>query len=455
MVDITVPAAGESVTEADISIILMPTGSQVQEDDAILELETDKATMPLNAPCAGRVEVLVAEGDTVKVGQVIARIDPDAVGTAVPTPKTAKAPTSQAESNKVTPALSPKVSGDVPESAPFPSARASAQVVAPKAMAPMQTGAVGSPGPAASMQTSSAGTPGPAASRLLFGAGIPSSQVHGTGKGGRITKADAIQAIANPKARHLPPPPTPDLGFGASLPQAITGEKETRKKMSRLRKVVAKRLVEAQHNAAMLTTFNEVDMSAVMDLRKKYKDRFKEIHGIGLGFMSFFVKAVVEALKASPDINAYIDGDDIVYRNYYDISVAVSTPKGLVVPVIRNCDKLSFSGVESSILDFALRGKEGTISTDEMQGGGFTITNGGIFGSLLSTPILNPPQSAILGMHAIKERPVVVDGAIVIRPMMYLALSYDHRIVDGKEAVTFLVKIKECLEDPSKIMLEL
>ena len=425
MVDITVPAAGESVTEADVSVILLPTGSQVQEDDAILELETDKASMPLNAPCAGKVEVLVEEGATVNVGDVIARIDPDAEGTVSPEPKAEEAST-------------PAPATEAP--------KAAVATEAPKKEAPKVS---------APIDTSGAGTPSPAAAKLLSGAGIPSSQVHGSGKGGRITKADAINAIQNPKARHLPPPPTPDLGFGASLPQPIEGEKETRKKMSRLRKVVAKRLVEAQHNAAMLTTFNEVDMSHVMDLRKKYKERFKETHGIGLGFMSFFIKASVEALKASPDINAYIDGDDIVYRNYFDVSVAVSTPKGLVVPVVRDCDQLSFSGVESSILDYALRGKEGKIGTDEMQGGGFTITNGGIFGSLLSTPILNPPQSAILGMHTIQERPVVVDGEITIRPMMYLALSYDHRIVDGKEAVTFLMKIKECIEDPAKIMLEL
>jgi len=424
MVDITVPAAGESVTEADISVILLPTGSQVQEDDAILELETDKASMPLNAPCAGKVEVLVEEGDTVNVGDVIARIDPDAEGTAAPETKE-EAPEPASEPVK-----------EEPKAAPAPAAKESPKVAAP-------------------VDNSSAGTPSPAAAKLLSGAGIPSSQVHGSGKGGRITKADVIHAIQNPLARHLPPPPTPDLGFGASLPQPIEGEKETRKKMSRLRKVVAKRLVEAQHNAAMLTTFNEVDMSHVMNLRKKYKEQFKDTHGIGLGFMSFFIKASVEALKASPDINAYIDGDDIVYRNYFDVSVAVSTPKGLVVPVVRDCDKLSFSGVESSILDYALRGREGKISTDEMQGGGFTITNGGVFGSLLSTPILNPPQSAILGMHTIQERPVVVDGEIQIRPMMYLALSYDHRVVDGKEAVTFLVKIKECIEDPAKIMLEL
>jgi 2-oxoglutarate dehydrogenase E2 component (dihydrolipoamide succinyltransferase) len=225
--------------------------------------------------------------------------------------------------------------------------------------------------------------------------------------------------------------------------------------MSRLRKVVAKKLVEAQQTAAMLTTFNEIDMSAVMELRKKYKEKFKETHGIGLGFMSFFVKATVEALKSTPAINAYIEGDDIVSRHYHDISIAVSTPKGLVVPVVKDCDKLKFSEVESSIMDFALRGRDGKLTTEDMQGGGFTITNGGTFGSLLSTPILNAPQSAILGMHKIEQRPVAIDGQVVIRPMMYVALSYDHRLVDGKEAVTFLVKIKECIEDPAKIMLEL
>lgn len=423
MIEIAVPAAGESVTEADVSVILTPTGTQVAVDEAIMELETDKASMPLNAPCAGRVEVLVEEGDTVQVGDIVARVDPDVEGTVV-------APKEEAPA-----AAAPKEEAPKAEAAPAPEAPVK-DVSAPA-------------GSAAPLSAS------PSAQKLMANANLPTEQVRGTGRGGRITREDVVNAIKNPRSRILPPPPMPDLGFGASLPQPIEGERETRKKMSRLRKVVAKRLVEAQQNAAMLTTFNEVDMSGVMNLRKKYKESFKETHGIGLGFMSFFIKATVESLKAIPGINAYIDGDDIVSRNYYDVSVAVSTPKGLVVPVVRDCDKLSFSEVESSIMDFALRGRAGKLTTDEMVGGGFTITNGGVFGSLLSTPILNPPQSAILGMHTIQERAVVVDGEIVIRPMMYVALSYDHRIVDGKEAVTFLVKLKQCLEDPAKIMLEL
>ena len=433
MVDITVPAAGESVTEADVSVILTPSGTLVAEDEPILELETDKASMAVNAPCSGVVEVLVEEGVTVAVGDVIARIAPgDAPAAAAPAPEAEAAPA------EPTPAPEPAPAAAAP-AAPEPVAEAPS-APAPSPEPPPNGGAVSA---------------SPSAAKLLADAKLSPQSVQGSGRGGRITKADAINAIQNPMARSYMPPPTPDLGFGASLPQPIEGDRETRKRMTRLRKVVAKRLVEAQHNAAMLTTFNEIDMSHVMNIRKQYKERFKETHGTNLGFMSFFVKATVEALKACPDINAYIDGEDIVHRNYYDVSIAVSTPKGLVVPVVRDCDELSFAGVESTILDYALRGRDGKLSTEEMQGGGFTITNGGVFGSLLSTPILNPPQSAILGMHTIQQRPVVVDGEITIRPMMYVALSYDHRIVDGKEAVTFLVRIKECIEDPAKIMLEL
>jgi 2-oxoglutarate dehydrogenase E2 component (dihydrolipoamide succinyltransferase) len=431
--DIVVPAAGESVTEAEVGVILTPTGSHVAEDEPILELETDKASMPLNAPTGGVVEVLVEEGATVQVGDIVARLT---VGVAA-------GPVEEKPAEQATVAV--KVAAkkeEVVEPAP-----ARAEPTAAKSSEALP--ATGS---------AAVGKSGPAVKAAMAQAGLTPQQLQGTGRGGRILKADVIAAIKNPApafAPSLPAPPTPNLGYGVSLPQAIEGDRETRKRMSRLRRVVAKRLVEAQHNAAMLTTFNEIDMSYVMRLRKQYKERFKETHGIGLGFMSFFTKAVVEALKACPDINAYIDDEDIVYRNYYDVSVAVSTPKGLVVPVVRDCDQLSFAGVEAAIVDYAIRGRDGKLSADDMQGGGFTITNGGVFGSLISTPILNPPQSAILGMHKIEERPVVVNGEIVIRPMMYVALSYDHRIVDGKEAVTFLVKIKECIEDPAKIMLEL
>lgn len=430
MIDIAVPAAGESVTEATVSVILTPTGSFVAEDEAILELETDKASMPLNAPKAGKVEVLVEEGATVNVGDIIARLDETAQDDGASAPAAADIAAAEAETPK---AEAPPAKTAEPQKTETPAA-------APKAT---------------SESISSSHGASPSALHLLASKGMSPDHVIGTGPGGRITKADAIHAIKNPRSQMLPPPPMPDLGFAASLPEPIVGDRETKKKMSRLRKVIAKRLVEAQHNAAMLTTFNEIDMSYVMQLRSKYKERFKEIHGIGLGFMSFFVKAAVEGLKSFPDINAYIEEDDIISRHYYDISIAVSTPKGLVVPVVRDCDNLSFSGIENSILDYAQRGRDGKLSTDDMQGGGFTITNGGVFGSLLSTPILNPPQSAILGLHKIEKRAVVIDDKVEVRPMMYVALSYDHRIVDGKEAVSFLVKIKECIEDPAKIMLEL
>lgn len=426
IIEVKVPAAGESVTEATISAILAETGTYVEEDQPILELETDKASMPLNAEKGGVVTILAAEEDVVAVGDIVAKIDTEAEG----------APAKKEE---------PETKEEKTET----------QVAAKEEVKEAKSPAAKSVGGGADAHSNAS----PAAATLMGEHGLTDGQVHGTGHGGRIMKEDVINAIKNPVTR-VPSmgdvlPPMPDLGYAPSLPQAIEGERETKKKMSTLRKVIAKRLVSAQHEAAMLTTFNEVDMSSIMELRKLYKERFKETHGIGLGFMSFFVKACVEALKSSEAINAYIDGDNIVYRNYYDISIAVSTPKGLVVPVVRDCDKKSFSDVEKSIYDYAIRGREGKLSMDEMQGGGFTITNGGTFGSLLSTPILNPPQSAILGMHKIDKRPVVVNDEIVIRPMMYLALSYDHRIVDGKEAVTFLVKIKECLEDPAKIMLEL
>jgi 2-oxoglutarate dehydrogenase E2 component (dihydrolipoamide succinyltransferase) len=428
MIDIAVPAAGESVTEATVSVILTPTGSFVAEDDAILELETDKASMPLNAPKAGKVEVLVEEGATVNVGDIIARLD-----------ETAQDDGASASKPEEVAAEVPKTETPVPEDK----------------VEPQKTEAAAAPAKADASSVSTSHGASPSALHLLSSKGMSPDHVIGTGPGGRITKADAIHAIKNPRSQMLPPPPMPDLGFAASMPEPIVGERETKKKMSRLRKVIAKRLVEAQHNAAMLTTFNEIDMSYVMQLRSKYKERFKEIHGIGLGFMSFFIKATVEGLKSFPEINAFIEEDDIVSRHYFDISIAVSTPKGLVVPVVRDCDQLSFSGIENSIIDYAKRGRDGKLSTDDMQGGGFTITNGGVFGSLLSTPILNPPQSAILGLHKIEKRAVVIDDKIEIRPMMYVALSYDHRIVDGKEAVSFLVKIKECIEDPAKIMLEL
>ena len=273
---------------------------------------------------------------------------------------------------------------------------------------------------------------------------MDTSSIPGSGRGGRLTKDDLINQLQNPQ---------PVAAAASAAPVSSGSREQRREKMTRLRQRIAERLVEAQHNAAMLTTFNEVDMTAVMNLRKQYKEDFKEAHGVGLGFMSFFVKAAVEGLKAYPAINGYVDGTDIIYNDYHDIGIAVSTKRGLMVPVVRDCDQLNFPGVESAILDYAKKGRDGKISLDDLSGGTFTISNGGVFGSLLSTPILNPPQSAILGMHKIQQRPMVIDGEIKARPMMYLALSYDHRIVDGKEAVSFLVKIKENIEDPTRLLL--
>ena len=426
IIEVKVPAAGESVTEATVSAFLVESGSYIEEDEPILELETDKASMPVNAEKSGVVTILAEEDQTVAVGDVIATIDTEAEGV-----KAEKKEEPQVEVSAEAQPIAAKEKVDSPLPEPTPGSESN------------------------SIDTDNAS---PAAASLMESHGVDQSSIHATGKGGRILKEDVIAAIKNPAPRppmHSGLPPMPDLGYSPSLPKLVENGRESKKKMSTLRKVIASRLVNAQHESAMLTTFNEVDMSAILNLRSMYKERFKEAHGVGLGFMSFFVKASVEGLKTSKDINAYIEGDDIVYRNYFDISIAVSTPKGLVVPVVRDCDQKSFAEVETSIYDYAMRGRDGKLGIEEMQGGGFTITNGGVFGSLISTPILNQPQSAILGMHKIEKRAVVVDDEIVIRPMMYLALSYDHRIVDGKEAVTFLVKIKECLEAPTKIMLEL
>ena len=401
--EVRVPAVGESVQEGEIYKWHKNDGDYVELDDVLVELETDKATVEIVAEAAGTITTKVAEGDTVTVGDLLAEIDTSA---AKPAGGASEAP-----------AEAPK------EAASAPAA------------------------PAAAPASTDSRPQSPAVSRMVKEEGIDTSNIPGSGRGGRVTKEDLINNQSKPAAAAASP---------ASLaPQAVpAGERGVRReKMTRLRQRIAERLVEAQHNAAMLTTFNEVDMTAVMNLRKQYKEQFKETHGVGLGFMSFFVKAAVEALKAIPAINGYVDGTDIVYHDYYDIGIAVSTKRGLMVPVVRDCDKLNFPGVESAILDYAKKGRDGKISVDELSGGTFTISNGGVFGSLLSTPILNPPQSAILGMHKIQERPMVVNGEIVVRPMMYLALSYDHRIVDGKEAVTFLVKIKENIEDPTRLLL--
>jgi 2-oxoglutarate dehydrogenase E2 component (dihydrolipoamide succinyltransferase) len=397
--EIKVPALGESVTEATVGQWFKKAGDAVAEDEPILELETDKVTLEVNAPVAGRLsEIVVKQGETVEVGAVLGSIEEGASGAA---------PAKKAE-------------------APKPAAPAPKPAAAEKAPAPAAT---------------AGGPTSPSGRRLADEKGVDIASVPGTGTGGRVLREDV--AAAKPASPSAP-----------RAPRAL-GEREERVPMSRLRRRIAERLKEAQNTAAMLTTFNEVDMSAVMAARSDYKALFEKKHEVRLGFMGFFVKACVVALKEIPAINAEIDGTDLIYKNHYDIGVAVSTPQGLVVPVLRDADALSLGDVEKTINDIGKRARDGKLSLDELQGGTFTITNGGVFGSLMSTPILNPPQSGILGMHKIQERAMVVNGKIEVRPMMYLALSYDHRIVDGREAVTFLVRVKELLEDPRRILLDL
>ncbi|PJZ53070.1 2-oxoglutarate dehydrogenase complex dihydrolipoyllysine-residue succinyltransferase [Leptospira adleri] len=409
-VEIKVPEMGESITEATIANWVKKEGEQVKQDEILLELETDKATMEVPAPSSGVLQKIHKKaGDTVKVKEIIGLIDSAAA---------ASAPT--------------------PSSSPTPSKTTSTPV--------SNNGSLNETLP-------------PAVRKLIDDNGLSASAISGSGKNGQITKEDVLKAIeaktSAPTAVAAKTAPTPEIP--KAVPVANRGDlpRENTVPMSRLRKVIAERLVSAQHNAAILTTFNEVDMSAVMEVRNRYKDKFKEAHNVGLGFMSFFTKAAIHALKSIPAINAEIRGTDIVYKNYYDIGVAVGGPKGLVVPIVRDADLLSFAGVEQEIGRLANRVKDGKIELAEMEGGTFTISNGGIYGSMMSTPILNPPQSGILGLHNIVKRAVVVNDQIVIRPMMYLALSYDHRIVDGKEAVTFLVKVKEAIEDPTRLLLEL
>ena len=399
-IEVKIPAVGESITEVTLGTWSVKTGDAVKAEDLLCEIESDKATFELRAETAGVVEVLSKAGDTVAIGTVVCKITPGAGGA------TAAAPAS-----------------------------------APAATASASTSASGG--------NYAAGHASPAAGKILNEKGVDASAVAGSGKDGRITKEDAMKASAAPAAAAKP---AAEASAPAAKP-AAAGRADDRQKMTSLRKTIARRLVAVKNETAMLTTFNEVDMKPVMDLRSKYKDTFKEKYGIGLGFMSFFTKAVCIALQDFPAVNAYIDGDELVYHNYCDVSVAVSTPKGLVVPVIRNAETMSFNEIEAEIVRLATRARDGKLSIDEMSGGTFTITNGGIFGSMLSTPIINSPQSAILGMHNIVERPVAVGGQVVIRPIMYLALSYDHRIIDGRESVGFLVRVKQLLEDPSRLLL--
>jgi 2-oxoglutarate dehydrogenase E2 component (dihydrolipoamide succinyltransferase) len=394
-IEVKIPTVGESITEVTMGAWAVKSGDAINAEDLLCEIESDKATFELRAESAGVIEVLARTGDTVAIGTVVCKIIPSVGG--------AKAAT--------------------PASAPVTSASAGGGNYA-------------------------AGHASPAAGKILNEKGVDASAVAGSGKDGRITKEDAMNASAIPAAK-----PTAPSAPATPVKAAVAGREDTRVKMTSLRKTIARRLVAVKSETAMLTTFNEVDMKPVMDMRSKYKDTFKEKYGVGLGFMSFFTKAVCIALQDFPSVNAYIDGDEIINHNYCDVSVAVSTPKGLVVPVIRNAETMSFNEIEAEIVRLAVRARDGKLSMDEMTGGTFTITNGGIFGSMLSTPIINSPQSAILGMHNIVERPIAMNGQVVIRPIMYLALSYDHRIIDGRESVGFLVRVKQLLEDPSRLLL--
>jgi len=428
--EVKVPTLGESVSEATIGQWLKQPGEAVAADEPIASLETDKVAIDVMAPQAGVMgQQLAKEGDTVVVGALIATIE-DGSGAAA-APKAAASPA---------PAPSPS-----PAPSPAPAAAS-----APAQTAGQQAPASGS-APAQDDVGSGAAVLSPAVRRAVLEYGIDPSKVKGTGKDGRITKDDVLAAAQAKSAQAAPSVSAP-----AAPAPASTGERrEERVRMTRLRQTVAKRLKSAQETAALLTTFNDVDMSAVIEARDRYKDSFQKKHGIKLGFMSFFSKASVLALKSIPAVNAQIDGDEIVYFDYVDISIAVSAPNGLVVPVVRNVDKLSFAGIEQAIAEYGKKAKDGTLTMEDMKGGTFTISNGGVFGGLMSTPIINPPQSAVLGLHRIEDRPVVRNGEIVIRPMMYIALSYDHRLIDGREAVTALKTIKEAIEDPTRLLIDL
>jgi 2-oxoglutarate dehydrogenase E2 component (dihydrolipoamide succinyltransferase) len=398
MIDIKVPAVGESISEVTLVKWLKQEGQYVQRDEVIAELESEKATFEVNAEKAGVLKTVGKEGDTLKIGDVVARIDETAA-------------------------------------APAAAAPAAAAPAAPQ----LATAAAAQP---ASANGSITATPNdikatPVAAAIITDKKIDASSITPSGTGGKILKHDVLEALAHP---------------GRTPGKELFTRQDRREKMSNLRKTISRRLVEAKNTTAMLTTFNEVDMSAVMALRTKYKDKFKEKHGVNLGFMSFFTKATCYALQEWPAVNAYIDGDELVYHDYCDISIAVSAPKGLVVPVIRNAESMSMADIEKKVVELAGKARDNKLSMEEMQGGTFTITNGGVFGSLMSTPIINIPQSAILGMHKIEERAVVVGGQIVVRPMMYLAVSYDHRVIDGRESVSFLVRIKDLLENPDQLL---
>jgi len=412
-VEIKVPTLGESVTEATVAKWLVKAGDRVAVDQPLCELETDKVTVEVNASVAGTIaELAVEEGASVQVGGVLCHIEAGAGGAAAAVPKPAAAPAATAAA--------------APKPAPAP---------APAAAAPAGANLAAS---------------GPAARKLAEEKGVSAAALQPTGKDGRATKEDVLAAISS-----IPSAAARVAGAKPAAPAGprLKADREERVKMTRLRRTIANRLKEAQNTAAMLTTFNEVDMTAVLAMRERLKDDFEKKHGARLGFMSFFVKACIAGLKELPAVNAEIEGDELVYKNYYDIGVAVGTPQGLVVPVLRDADVLDFAGIEKGIGELGRKARDGKLSIADLSGGTFTISNGGVYGSLMSTPILNPPQSAILGMHKIQQRPMVVGGEIKARPMMYLALSYDHRIIDGREAVLFLVRVKDCLEDPERLLL--
>ncbi|MFN6379051.1 MAG: 2-oxoglutarate dehydrogenase complex dihydrolipoyllysine-residue succinyltransferase [Flavobacteriales bacterium] len=403
-IDMKVPSPGESISEVQIATWLVKDGDYVTTGQTIAEVDSDKATLELPAEASGAITLKAAAGDTVAVGQVVCIIDTDAAAPANAAPAAPKAEAAPAAPAAEKPAAKPAAASAPTEPSPYP-----------------------------------AGHPSPAAAKIMNENGIQSSQVAGSGPAGRITKGDVIAAMAK--------------GFDTNAIPQWGGSRDTRtEKMTMLRKKVAERLVSVKNTTAMLTTFNEVNMKPIMDLRAKYKDVFKEKHQVGLGFMSFFTKAVCEALHHYPAVNARIEGNEIIFHDYCDVGVAVSTPKGLMVPVMRNAETLTLAQIEKNIGDLAKKARDGKITVEDMQGGTFTITNGGVFGSMLSTPIINPPQSAILGMHNIVERPVAENGQVVIRPIMYVALSYDHRIIDGRESVSFLVKVKDMLEHPERLL---
>ena len=506
-IEVRVPTLGESVSEATVATWFKKPGDAVAVDEMLCELETDKVTVEVPSPAAGVLaEIVAAEGTTVGVNALLAQITE--AGAAAPAKKTdtngadsAKSAAPQSKEVKMTDVMVPALGESVAEATvstwfkkvgdtvaqdemlceletdkvsvevPSPVAGVLTEILAPEGttvdatakLAVVAEGKAGAVAAPAQTQTP-ASTPAapaaqggrdvedaPAAKKAMAEAGLSADQVQGTGRDGRIMKEDVAKAVSAPVASAAPAP--------AAAPRAPTraddASREERVKMTRLRATIARRLKDAQNTAAMLTTYNEVDMSGIMGLRNEYKDQFEKKHGVKLGFMSFFVKACCHALKEVPEVNSEIDGGDVVYKNYVHMGVAVGTPTGLVVPVVRDADQMGFAAIEKKIGELGLRARDGKLSMAEMQGGSFTISNGGVYGSLMSSPILNPPQSGILGMHKIQERPVVVNGEIVIRPMMYLALSYDHRVVDGKGAVTFLVRVKEALEDPRRLLMDL